>query len=94
MTTERTFSPSGKPRYRTVEDGQTYKAFVSVRGDLLHISGPLENKRPHRALYSLDRADVIEWPEFYGRSKASQTRRHRFNTAVWRLIDAANEDRG
>lgn len=82
-------SPSGKPRFRVVVEGMTYEARVSATGRILAVIGPLENKRPLKADYDLDRAEVFRWPDFNGRTKSAKTRRERFNTAAWALIDEA-----
>lgn len=84
-------SPTGKPRYQVVVEGVTYEGRIGPNGEYLHIRGPLENKKPLRAMYSLRDAEVCQWPGFYGTTKTARTRQRRFNTAAWALIDKATE---
>lgn len=67
---------------RTVEDGGTFVATVS--GRFVHVRGPLEHKRPQRAMYDMDDLSVVRWPE-----NRNERRRLRFNNAAWRLIHEA-----
>lgn len=85
-------SPSGSLRLRlTTEDGYTFEARqspltarVSLPGQYLHIKGPMEHKRPQKAMYDLHFGLACDWPE-----NRNETRRARFNNAAWQLIEAA-----
>lgn len=76
----------------TTEDGLTFVARqspltqrVSIPGRYLHIQGPLEHKRPQRAMYDLHDAAACDWPE----NSRDARRRERFNAAAWALIREA-----
>lgn len=75
----------------TSEDGLTFQAQqspltqrVSVPGQYLHITGPMEHKRPQKAMYDLRHQLACDWPD-----NRNIRRRQRFNEAAHRLIQEA-----
>lgn len=87
-----TRTTSGALRLTTASvDGLTFTAQQSPLtqrvphpGQYLHITGPLEHKRPQKAMYDLAHGLICDWPD-----NRNATRRERFNEAAHRLIRAA-----
>jgi hypothetical protein len=63
----------------TTEDGLTFTATLTRR--FITVRGPLEHKRPQRAMYDIADLAIVRWPE-----NRNERRRLRFNNAAWRLI--------
>jgi hypothetical protein len=84
--------PSGSIKLSTKsDDGLTFEAIqspltqrVSIPGQYLHIIGPLEHKRPQKAMYDLRHGLICDWPD-----NRNERRRERFNKAAHRLIGEA-----
>jgi hypothetical protein len=75
----------------TSADGLTFEARqspltqrVPIPGQYLHITGPLEHKRPQKAMYDLRHQVVCDWPD-----NRNTRRRERFNETAHRLIREA-----